>query len=207
LEISSLRKAAFSESIWEDHIERLETYPSDEFLASQKPTILRSISQLRNLRLYPELSDLSISVNDGALFLEYEFLSHSNALEGTPALFHLYLLICESRHLENIQDFGTRVTLSPWLLGDPISLPRHTGNGWLEFGQEIEFGIPGFVTELEKHIVQSSFYYLHSTIGLAFLKIGFDGLAESIDDFLPVVNDVWQKYHSILEKYVLEELE
>ena len=207
---SKLRQGAFAESIWQDHISHLIDYPGVELgeKSEGKVEIIKTINALARLKFFSNPTN-SLFLNDlGILELQdssNQFIIRA-AADHCPSLFYFQVVIAEMGFENRLDELGQTVNIDPWLYGNPISLSHHMEpNGTI--GEEVTYELLGFSSEIEQFLVQTTFFYLHLTLGLAVLKIGYENFVNSLDDLVPVCNDIWQKYLGMLEQFVLEELD
>jgi hypothetical protein len=219
--ISKIREDALSDAFWDYHTNGLEERFPDKWwedISAIAPMLKTLISDLKKIEIIASSDWFEIQ---NVVWRE-DFRSgpfHINRLSdgyNDPKLFRVICGFVVPHGCLILPGQEVIVQLSPWLIDTPFCAPLETFYGdvklepWDLDGAESSapFRRPARQPYLEAIpykfdygvIPESDFLldygmeFIHSALGEAVLVNGYRELLSSLDDFIPLTNDLWQKY-------------
>jgi hypothetical protein len=219
--ISKIREDAFGDGVWELFTEQIDTYFGEEWEDNfgERSAVLKTlISDLKKVEIKHNGGYLAINTYDwhGAT-RESPFDIWKIAAWGppvNPSIFRLNCALMVPEGCNILPSQKVEFELSPYLLGDPFArafdryyghvTPDPSDSDWLEppgdqaidrvylEPRPLEFE-HGVIPESD-FLLDHGIYLIHTSLGEAVMLNGYRELLNSLEDFIPLTNDLWQKY-------------
>jgi hypothetical protein len=221
--ISKIREDALGDGVWELFTEQIDQYFYEEWIDNfaERSAVLKTlISDLKKIEIKHNGGYLAINTYNwnGEVITKRPFEIWKIAAWSIPVQPAIFILNCALLVPEGCNILPSQKVefqLSPWLLGDPfcsrleiligdvtiepfvfdgVEITQSKGTSRRPYGDEIPVKFEHGVIPESGFLLNHGIYLINTALGEAVMLNGYRELLSSLEDFIPLTNDLWQKY-------------